>query len=38
MRNANTSSLVGEVPFVAAYVSDVNLPERRITVDWGLDY
>jgi len=26
------------VPFVAAYVSDVSLPERRITVDWGLDY
>jgi 16S rRNA processing protein RimM len=26
------------VPFVAAYVVDVSLPERRITVDWGLDY
>ena len=26
------------VPFVAAYVIDVSLPERRITVDWGLDY
>jgi len=26
------------VPFVAAYVSDVSLTERRITVDWGLDY
>jgi 16S rRNA processing protein RimM len=26
------------VPFVAAYISDVNLSERRITVDWGLDY
>ncbi len=26
------------VPFVAAYVSDVSLPERRIIVDWGLDY
>jgi 16S rRNA processing protein RimM len=26
------------VPFVAAYVTDVSLPERRITVDWGLDY
>jgi len=26
------------VPFVAAYVLDVNLAERRITVDWGLDY
>ena len=26
------------VPFVAAYVDDVNLAEKRITVDWGLDY
>ena len=26
------------IPFVAAYVLDVNLAERRITVDWGLDY
>ncbi len=26
------------VPFVAAYVDEVNLAERRITVDWGLDY
>ena len=26
------------VPFVGAYVSDVSLPDRRITVDWGLDY
>lgn len=26
------------VPFVGAYVTDVNLAERRITVDWGLDY
>jgi 16S rRNA processing protein RimM len=26
------------VPFVAAYVDDVSLAERRITVDWGLDY
>ena len=26
------------VPFVAAYVNDVSLAERRITVDWGLDY
>ena len=26
------------IPFVAAYVDDVNMPERRITVDWGLDY
>jgi 16S rRNA processing protein RimM len=26
------------VPFVAAYVSDVSLADKRITVDWGLDY
>jgi len=26
------------VPFVAAYVVDVHLAERRIVVDWGLDY
>ena len=26
------------VPFVAAYVDDVSLAERRITVDWSLDY
>jgi 16S rRNA processing protein RimM len=26
------------IPFVAAYVDDVNLAERRITVDWGLDF
>jgi 16S rRNA processing protein RimM len=26
------------VPFVAAYVDDVNLPERRITVDWQADW
>ncbi len=26
------------IPFVAAYVDDVDLPNRRITVDWGLDY
>lgn len=26
------------IPFVAAYVDDVNLAQRRITVDWGLDY
>lgn len=26
------------IPFVAAYVDDVSLAERRITVDWGLDY
>jgi 16S rRNA processing protein RimM len=26
------------VPFVAAYVDEVDLPGRRIVVDWGLDY
>lgn len=26
------------IPFVAAYVDSVDLPGRRITVDWGLDY
>jgi 16S rRNA processing protein RimM len=26
------------IPFVAAYIDDVNLPERRILVDWQLDY
>jgi len=26
------------IPFVAAYVDDVSMAERRITVDWGLDY
>jgi len=26
------------IPFVAAYVDGVDLTERRIMVDWGLDY
>ena len=26
------------IPFVAAYVDDVSLALKRITVDWGLDY
>ena len=26
------------VPFVSAYVDDVKTAEKRITVDWGLDY
>ncbi|HVK31075.1 MAG TPA: ribosome maturation factor RimM, partial [Burkholderiaceae bacterium] len=26
------------IPFVAAYIDAVDLPARRITVDWGLDY
>lgn len=26
------------IPFVAAFIDDVDLAQRRITVDWGLDY
>lgn len=26
------------IPFVSAYVDEVRLAERRIVVDWGLDY
>lgn len=26
------------IPFVAAYIDDVSLEQRRITVDWGLDF
>ena len=26
------------IPFVSAYVDSVDLPSRRIVVDWGLDY
>ena len=26
------------IPFVGAYVDDVSLAQRRITVDWGLDF
>ena len=26
------------IPFVAAYIDDVSLAQRVITVDWGLDY
>jgi 16S rRNA processing protein RimM len=26
------------IPFVSAYVDDVDLEQRLITVDWGLDY
>ena len=26
------------IPFVAALIDDVSLAERRITVDWGLDF
>jgi 16S rRNA processing protein RimM len=26
------------IPFVAAYVDEVDLPNRRIRVDWGVDF
>lgn len=26
------------IPFVSAYIDDVSVEQRRITVDWGLDY
>jgi 16S rRNA processing protein RimM len=26
------------IPFVASYIDDVDLAQRRISVDWGLDY
>ncbi len=26
------------IPFVAAYIDDVSLEQRLVTVDWGLDY
>jgi 16S rRNA processing protein RimM len=26
------------IPFVEAYVDSVDIPGRRIVVDWGLDY
>ena len=26
------------IPFVSAYVDSVDLPARRITVDWQADY
>jgi 16S rRNA processing protein RimM len=26
------------IPFVAAYVDEVDLPNRRIRVDWGMDF
>jgi len=32
---ANTERLI---PFVAAYIDSVSLADRRIVVDWGLDY
>jgi 16S rRNA processing protein RimM len=26
------------IPFVSAYVDSVDLPGRRVVVDWGLDF
>ncbi len=34
----NSKSESRMIPFVAQYIDDVNLPERRILVDWQLDY
>jgi len=39
--DGGTSSEKGEerlIPFVAAYVDAVDLPRRRIAVDWGADF
>ena len=33
-----TSAVERMIPFVSAYVDDVDLAARRIRVDWGLDY
>ena len=35
---ADGKPLLRLIPFVAAYVDDVDLEQRRILVDWGLDY
>jgi 16S rRNA processing protein RimM len=35
---ANASNAERMIPFVSAYVDDVDLSGRRIRVDWGLDY
>jgi 16S rRNA processing protein RimM len=38
--NADAVAASGErlIPFVAAFIDDVDLAARRIVVDWGLDY
>jgi 16S rRNA processing protein RimM len=40
VRRRDAPADVGErlIPFVAAYIDDVDLDARRIRVDWGLDY
>lgn len=35
---AHASAVERMIPFVSAYVDDVDLAARRIRVDWGLDY
>ncbi len=35
VRNCDEERLI---PFVAQYIIDVNLANKQITVDWGLDY
>ena len=36
--NESTEAAERLIPFVAAFVDDVSLERRLITVDWGLDY
>jgi 16S rRNA processing protein RimM len=38
VQDANPDAAERLIPFVAAYVDEVDLPRRRISVDWGLDY
>ena len=26
------------IPFVAQYIDEVNIPQKKICVDWGSDY
>ena len=37
MRDGAEREVTRMIPFVAAYIDDVDLQTRRITVDWGLD-
>ncbi len=37
-RDATDAAAERLIPFVAAYIDDVNLADRRIGVDWGLDF
>ncbi len=38
VQSADASAGERLIPFVAAFVDSVDLPARRIVVDWGLDY